>query len=656
MDPVSGDREDLLSGPALGDAPWALGRGATPMPGGTRFSVWAPHASRVEVVVTNATGEPVERRLLEPEEGGGPGEVGEGAAVEKLASGGRSGVFSGFVPGITPGVDYAYVLDGGPPRPDPVSRWQPRGVHGPSRVVDPLAFRWTDAGWTGIAMADFVIYELHVGTFTAAGTFDAVIEHLDALAALGITAVELMPVGQFPGERNWGYDGVSWYAPQNSYGGPDGLKRLIDAAHARGLAVVLDVVYNHLGPEGNYLGEFGPYFTDRYHTPWGAAINYDGPDSDEVRRYAIDNALYWVTEFHVDALRLDAVHGIFDFGARHILAELAARVHAQAARLGRVVQVIAESDLNDPRLVRPPERGGYGLDAQWSDDFHHAVHVALTGERQGYYAGYRGLPDLAAALERRFVYEGQYAVHRRRRHGAPAADVPADRFVVAVQNHDQVGNRARGERLASLVPPERLRLAAAFLLLAPYVPLLFMGEEYGETRPFLYFVSHSDPALVEAVREGRRREHAGAGWSGEIPDPQAEETFLRSRLDRAAASGPTARGLRALYHDLFTLRRTEPALRPGAAGVRSWCDAGGEWLALELTPGQGAPLLALFNVSARSHAVRPRRAAGAWRRCLSTREERYGGPGETGIMPALAGGAELPSPPVAAVLYRYEEP
>lgn len=327
------------------------------------------------------------------------------------------GVFEGTVAGVIAGTDYAFSLDRGPPRPDPVSRWQPEGVHGPSRVVDPGAFAWSDAGWHGIAMEDQVIYELHVGTFTAAGTFDGVVEELRTLAHLGVTAVELMPVAQFPGSRNWGYDGAELYAPQNSYGGPEALRRLVNAAHERGLAVVLDVVYNHLGPEGSYLGEFGPYFTGSYHTPWGAAMNYDGAGSDEVRRYVIDNALHWVTECHVDALRLDAVHAIRDSSARHILAELAHEVHAQGRALGRRVQVIAESDLNDPTFVLPPERGGYGLDAQWSDDFHHAAHVALTGESAGYYADYSGVRDIAAALERRFVYDGRHSVYRGRRHG-----------------------------------------------------------------------------------------------------------------------------------------------------------------------------------------------------------------------------------------------
>ena len=394
-------------------------------------------------------------------------------------------------------------------------------------------------------MADYVIYELHVGTFTPEGTFDAIIPRLASLRELGITAIELMPVAQFPGERNWGYDGVQLYAPQHSYGGPDALKRLVNAAHAEGLAVVQDVVYNHVGPEGNYLAEYGPYFTNVYRTPWGPAVNYDGAHSDEVRRFIIENACYWVREFHMDALRLDAVHGIYDFRAVHLTEALTERVHDLADALDRHVEVIAESDLNDPRLLRPVELGGYAMDAQWSDDFHHAVHVALTGERVGYYEGYAKHGAIAAitdALEHRFVFRGQYAPHRRRQHGAPADDVSAEHFVVFIQNHDQVGNRAAGDRLGALVSLDALKLAAALLLLSPYVPLLFMGEEYNEPAPFQYFVSHSDRDLVAAVRKGRHEEFESFGWAGEVPDPQAESTFERSRIHYEPSRAGRARG------------------------------------------------------------------------------------------------------------------
>jgi maltooligosyltrehalose trehalohydrolase len=481
------------------------------------------------------------------------------------------GDFTVDVPGVGAGVDYLYVIDGDHALPDPVSRWQPHGVHGPSRTVAADAFAWSDAAWSGLAtMADHVIYELHVGTFTEAGTFDAIVPRLGALRALGITAIELMPVAEFPGDRNWGYDGVALYAPHGRYGGPEGLKRLVDAAHGHGLAVVLDVVYNHVGPEGNYLDRFGPYFTERYRTPWGRAVNYDGPGSDGVRRHVIDNARHWITEYHIDALRVDAVHGIYDLGARHVLAELTDVVRAQGAALGRTVHLIAESDQNDPRVVCPTDDGGLGFDAQWADDLHHALHVALTGETDGYYADFAGdvLHDaLPTALATPFVYGGRYSPARDRVHGASAESVPRDRFVVCAQNHDQVGNRAAGDRLSTLVDEARRRFAAAVVLLSGYVPLLFMGEEYGETRPFPYFVSHSDPALVDAVRAGRRREFADFPWEA-VPDPQDAATFRSAILDwerRERADGAT---MLAWYDELLTLRRGEPALRPGAADVR----------------------------------------------------------------------------------------
>jgi maltooligosyltrehalose trehalohydrolase len=473
------------------------------------------------------------------------------------------------------------------------------------------------------------------------------------LRELGVTALELMPVAQFPGGRNWGYDGVHPYAAQSTYGGPAGLKRLVDAAHGEGLAVLLDVVYNHLGPEGNYLAEFGPYFTDRYRTPWGQAVNFDGPDSDEVRRYFVDNALYWITECHLDGLRLDAVHAIFDFGARHFLAELADAVHAQAALLKRRVHVIAESDLNDPRLVRTSDRGGYGLDGQWNEDFHHAVHAALTGERQAYYCDFGGVDQVAAVLERNFTLDGRYSAHRRRRHGMPAADVPPHRFVVFLQNHDQVGNRARGDRFAEIVPLPARRLGAALTLLAPSVPLLFMGEEYGETRPFLYFTSHADQALVEAVRQGRREEFAAFGWTEQPPDPQSEATFRRSRLSWDVEDDPARRHLGRLYRDLLAVRRAEPTLR--AAEVQRHVLHGPPgWIAVRMESGGRAALLAVFNladVETTLGAAPP----GQWRLRLSTEAEAYGGAG-TECPATLHGdaGDGLTLAPHSAALFRQE--
>ena len=606
--------------------------------GGVRFSVWAPNAERVvaRVLTGAAAGDhALERTPSHPE------------------------LFAVVVPGVGEGADYLYLIDDDPTAiPDPVSRRLPTGVHGPTRVVDPDAFAWSDGGWRGVAMRDLAIYELHVGTFTAEGTFAAVIPHLAELAALGVTAIELMPVAAFPGTRNWGYDGVSPYAVQESYGGPDELKRLVDAAHARGLAVVLDVVYNHLGPEGNYLDRFGPYFTGKYTTPWGRALNYDDAHSDEVRRYMIDNALYWVTEYHVDALRLDAVHGIFDFSATHLLQEIAAAVHAQGARLDRRVLVIGESDLNDPKLLRRPEEFGYGLDGQWSDDFHHAVHAALTGERSGYYADYGGSQPVAEAMGEPFVFNGGYSAYRKRRHGAPSVGLPRERFVVAVQNHDQVGNRAIGERLGALVDAPRERLAAALLLLSPYVPLLFMGEEYGETNPFLYFVSHGDPELTRAVRDGRRREFESFGWGDGVPDPADEATFARSKLDRSLISRPRHAQLHALHRALLAMRNEEPALRPD--GATCTVTHGDGWISL-LREGATAPrhrrasdprrsdraFLALFNCSDRAATV-PLPGRRSWRLCLTTDDPCFGGEGRVA---ATVSGERVDVPAWTAILY-----
>lgn len=546
---------------------WRLERGACVVDDGVRFSVWAPRAGRVELHL-GGTVVP-----MEPADGGVHVVTSRDARV---------------------GDSYAFSLDGGPPRPDPVSRSQPAGVHGPSRIVDPRGFPWSDARWTGRAIAEYVLYELHVGTFTAEGTFDAIIPHLAGLRDLGVTAIELMPVAQFPGARNWGYDGVDLYAVQASYGGSEGLRRLVDAAHAADLAVVLDVVYNHVGPEGNYLAEFGPYFTDRYRTPWGAAINYDDAGSDEVRRFILDNVRHWIAEYHVDGLRLDAIQGIFDTSPTHILAEIGRAARAMARAMGRTAVVIGESDLNDPRVVRCEERGGYALDGQWADDLHHVVHATITGEASGYYADYTDVASLPRAFQSPYLYEGQHSAHRGRRHGAAAGDTPRDRFVVASQNHDQVGNRARGDRLTTLVSPERRALATALVLLSPYVPLLFMGEEYGETNPFQYFVSHSDPALLDAVRVGRQREFASFGWdAGAIADPASPETFARSRLDRAHCDPATE----SLHRELLAFRQREPAMRPGASRVHVHGE--GPAFAVEYEPvgGRGARCCATFNAA-----------------------------------------------------------
>jgi len=447
--------------------------------------------------------------------------------------------------------------------PDPASRWQPDGVHEASAVFTPEHFSWTDAEWPGIPREQLVIYELHVGTFTPAGTLAAIIPRLNALKSLGVTALELMPVAQFPGERNWGYDGVFPYAVQNSYGGPRALQELVNAAHQAGIAILLDVVYNHLGPEGNYLSQFGPYFTDAYRTPWGAALNFDGPDSDPVRRFVLENARYWIRDFHLDGLRLDAVHAIYDLGARPILSELAEEVHQLGIEQQRHVHVIAESDRNDPRLVDSQDRGGCGIDAVWADDFHHSVLTLLTGETTGYFGDYGTTEHLARAYERVFVYDGAYSICRRRQHGAPVNDRDRTRFVVAVQNHDQVGNRALGDRPATRISPAAQRLMCGLLIISPCIPLLFMGQEYGETHPFPFFCSFLDEHLVDAVRQGRRREFASLGfqWGEQIPDPQAESTFQSAKLSWNWSEETFSGQIRNLYRDGLRLRTTDPGLR-----------------------------------------------------------------------------------------------
>jgi maltooligosyltrehalose trehalohydrolase len=484
------------------------------------------------------------------------------------------------VAGAGPGTDYAFSLDEGPLRPDPRSPFQPEGVHGLSRLVDHERFPWTDGRWRGRSLSGAILYECHVGTFSTAGTFAGAIDHLDHLVDLGVDAIELLPVAEFPGQRGWGYDGVDLFAPHHTYGGPDGLKRLVDAAHSHGLAVVMDVVYNHLGPAGNYLPEFGPYFSSRHQTNWGDAINFDGPGSDEVRRFVIDNALMWLRDYHCDGLRLDAVHAIVDHSATHILESLSREVDALAAHLGRPLFVIAESDLNDPRFVGSRDAGGLGLASAWADEWHHALHANLTGEKTGYYEDFGPLSLVAKALRQAWVYDGTYSPFRDRVHGRRPTGLMGDQFVVFTQNHDQVGNRARGERSAALMTPGRLRVAAALLLTGPFIPLLFQGEEWGASSPFLYFTDHADPTLGRAVSEGRRHEFATFGWRpDDVPDPQDPATFTRSKLDWAQVEHDHHAALLDWYRRLIRLRRTLPALSdPRLDHVAVECDDVGGWL------------------------------------------------------------------------------
>ncbi len=604
--------------------------GATPLSDGRcRFVVWAPAASRVELRIVPSEGRQNER--LVPMEAAAKGYF--QVEMEDAVSGDR----------------YTYRLDGSKNRPDPASRFQPEGVHGPSQITQP-DFAWTDAAWKGHRLEGYVLYELHVGAFTPQGTFDAIIPRLNELRDLGITALELMPVAQFPGERNWGYDGAFPYAAQDSYGGPEGLRRLVDACHAQQVAVVLDVVYNHLGPEGNYLADFGPYFTDRYRTPWGPAVNFDGRGSDEVRRYFIENALYWIEECHVDALRLDAVHAIVDPSARPFLAELAAEVRKRAKQSGRRVHLIAESDRNDPRLAEPREQNGLGLDALWNDDFHHALHALLTGERSGYYCDFGRTEHMATAFREGFVYSGQYSEYRKRRHGAPSHHLPPHRLVVFAQNHDQVGNRMLGERLGALTSLEASKLAAGLVALSPYLPLLFMGEEYGETAPFQYFVSHSDPGLIEAVRKGRREEFAAFGWQGEVPDPQDAATFERSRLQWNLRSTGHHTVLVALYKELLLLRRSLPALAGGSKEVMQVRPREAKHALLVRRWSEASEALMIFHFADAVDEVRVKLPDGEWQKRLDSADVQWMGPGSQ-IPERVAGDVILSVGPKAFVLF-----
>jgi maltooligosyltrehalose trehalohydrolase len=622
---------------------WRLDFGARPLAeGGTVFRLWAPLAASVAVKVVA----PFERTF---EMTRGEGDVFEVRAED-----------------VGPGADYFYLLGGERELPDPVSRFQPQGVHGPSRVVNPDEFAWTDERWRGPSLKDYVVYELHVGTFTPEGTFEAAAGKLAHLKTLGVTAVEVMPVAEFPGARNWGYDGAYLYAPQSSYGGPEGLKKLVDACHREGLAFVLDVVYNHLGPEGNYLGEFAPIYSDVYKSPWGSGLNFDEADSGGVRRFFIENALYWLNEYHVDALRLDAVHAIYDAGPRHFLEELAAEFGAAGRALGREVYTIAESDLNDVRVIRPAGEGGYGIDAQWSDDFHHSLHALLTGVDNGYFADFGRVADLAKAVGEGFVYSGGYSKFRRRAHGTSSIERPGEQFVVSAQNHDQIANAYWGDRLGTLLDLEGQKLAAVLLLCgAPNVPMLFMGQEWGETAPFLYFTSHTDQALGEAVREGRKAEYASfvreegetISALGGFADPQSPETFEQSKLVWSRLEESPHREMLGCYRDLLALRREHACL--------SNCDktqtevAFNEelrWMRIERGDAGGSRAVLLCNLSdeAREVPAPPAREGAAWRLALWSGDEVYGGAGEGRPLESLTGASEgstIELRPRAAALY-----
>jgi maltooligosyltrehalose trehalohydrolase len=599
--------------------------------GRCQFQVWAPFRKQVGI------------HLLAPRED------------RLVLDPGARGYFRGIAEDVFPGALYQIQLDGNLERPDPASRFQPRGVHGPSQVVDP-AFPWEDAGWTGLDLPEYILYELHIGTFTPEGTFEAVIPRLEKLKALGVTALEIMPVAQFPGGRNWGYDGVYPSAVQNTYGGPEGLKRLVNAAHGLGMGVVLDVVYNHLGPEGNYLRDFGPYFTERYRTPWGEAINFDGPYSDEVRRYFIENALTWLKEFHIDALRLDALHAILDISPRPFLAELSEAVHRAGDRLMRRVHLMAESDLNDAKFLRPEQSGGFGLDVHWNDDFHHALHALLTGEQQGHYRDYGHLEDLAKGYREGFIYSGQCSINRKHRHGSSTREFPPRRLLVFVQNHDQVGNRLQGDRLSRLVSFEKRKLAAAAVILSPFIPLLFMGEEYGEPAPFLYFVSHSDPDLIQAVRRGRKGEFSRFNWEGDPPDPQAEETFLDSRIRFSLSEEGDHRILWEFYRELLRVRRKIMDRRDPEQGIIEATGLEEEGVLIIRDGREQKEILVILHFGEQERPMNLPFPSGKWKRILGSGDSRWKEPGD----PAPAGlsrgrGESLLLTPCSCLIYFEEE-
>ena len=595
-----------------------------------RFTVWAPFCEKVEL------------KMAAPEEKLFPMEKDDRGYWKVLAK------------AVPPGALYFYRLDGKRDRPDPAAHHQPDGVHGCSQVVDHRAFVWEDASWGGIPLEDMVFYELHVGTFTPLGTFDAVTERLEDLDDLGINALNVMPVSQFPGTRNWGYDGVHPYAVQNSYGGPAGFKKLVNACHKNHMAVILDVVYNHLGPEGNYLHEFGPYFTDKYKTPWGKAVNLDDAYCDEVRSFFIQNALHWFENYHLDGLRLDAVHAIYDRSAQPFLRELKKEVAACAEKKGKKYFLIAESDLNDVKIIMPEEKGGYALDAQWCDDFHHSLHSLLTGEKTGYYVDFGETDHLARSIEEGFVLSGQYSAYRKRRHGISSRECPASQFIVFSQNHDQVGNRVKGDRLASLLPFEALKLAAGAVLLSPYIPLLFMGEEYAEQSPFLYFTSFADPDLIRTVMNGRKEEFKSFGWQEELPDPQNPETFSRTKLNWGNRKKGRGRIMLAFYRRLIQLRRTIPALsRPFKKNleVDSWEN---EKVLLLHRWHDKSEAIILMNFNRQEVSIRIPLPDGKWSKVVDSSDRRWKEP-QHSLNQYLTEARKKDISPLSLSVYQREE-
>lgn len=563
------------------------------------FAVWGPHLKQVSVHLTA----PVDQTILLQQD--------------------KQGYWQGTLE-AEPGALYFYQIDGETERPDPASQSQPQGVHAASQVVDPN-FTWMDQSWQNIPLEEMVVYELHVGTFTPEGTFEAIIPRISELLELGVTAIEVMPVAQYPGERNWGYDGVYLYAPQSSYGGVNGLKNLVNACHEQGMAVLLDVIYNHFGPEGNYISCYGPYFTEKYKTPWGSAINFDDSYSYGSRHFFIQNALYWFREFHIDGLRLDATDNIFDQSAKHFLQELTEATAAFSEQQGRKFYLMAESDLNDTRWVRPASSGGFGLDVQWNDEFHHALHALVTGESLGYYGDFGKLEDLAKSYTHNFVYTWNFSKNRQKYHGSDPSEFSPIQFLVFCQNHDQVGNRIMGDRFSHLISFAARKLAAAAVFLSPSIPLIFMGEEYGETAPFQFFVSHTDQDLIAAVRKGRKEEFAAFHAEGEAPDPQSEETFQRSKLNWELRHQGEHQKLWLFYQTLLRLRREVPALREVN---RQHLEAAvlPEANVLKLRRWQGShQVICLLNFNAQPSSISMTLPPGTWKRLLNSADPEWGG-------------------------------
>ncbi|CAD0220691.1 Malto-oligosyltrehalose trehalohydrolase [Planktothrix agardhii] len=554
------------------------------------------------------------------------------------------------VENIPPGSRYFYQLDRKFNHPDPASYSQPDGVHQASEVIDQNCFIWQDNNWKSISLDELIVYELHVGTFTPEGTFTAIIPRISELLELGINAIELMPISQFPGYRNWGYDGTYLYAPQNCYGGVEGLKQLVNACHQQGMAVILDVVYNHFGPEGNYIAQFGPYFTERYQTPWGSAINYDQAYCQGVRNFIIENALYWLRDFHIDALRLDAADNIFDLGAKHILQELAEQVNQLSQQQGRKFYLMAETDLNDGKLIRSQAVGGYGLDGQWCDDFHHAIHTVLTGENIGYYQDYGRCEQLAKSYRESFVYTWDYSQNRKRFHGESVADCPPHQFLVCSQNHDQIGNRLLGERLTALISYEGLKLAAATVLLSPYIPLLFMGEEYGEPAPFQYFISHSDQDLIEGVRKGRKAEFEAFHLAGDSPDPQSQETFNQCKLNWQLKRQGKHQVLWELYQILIQLRRNIPALKLRDRTHQEVHCIEEDKLLVFRRWFEDHQVLCLLNFSKNPVSYSPNLIGKTWQKRLDSNDKKWLGSGSN-LPETLTNSSELTLVPESFVLY-----